>query len=179
MRNIEGLARAYKDFNIDSGQSVRLFLIAPSFSISLINRCKWIDIPISLFTYKCLLFEDSEELTPVFLEVTIPSAPKAVEIYTVSDRLQYITDLDVRKTVDGLIEEIQSWDPSNIQIEPTKYDISLKISGRVFSYIGPRRKFFVVYTYDKEGKWTAYPIHQKEDLVAARTLLKTNVGTLA
>ena len=45
--NIDGYARAYKGKGIDPAQRPRLFLIAPSFSISLLNRCKWIDI--SLF----------------------------------------------------------------------------------------------------------------------------------
>ncbi len=60
-KNIEGTSRAYKDFNMDPNQPVRLFLIAPSFSVSLLNRCKWIDIPISLFTYKCIIVEDSKK----------------------------------------------------------------------------------------------------------------------
>ena len=57
-RNVDGITRAYKDFNINPKQTVRLFFIAPTFSISLLNRCKWIDIPVSLFTYKCVTFED-------------------------------------------------------------------------------------------------------------------------
>ena len=45
-RNIEGLARAYrtKSISIDPTQRPRLFLVAPSFSVSLLNRCKWIGV---------------------------------------------------------------------------------------------------------------------------------------
>lgn len=177
-RNLEGISRVYKDFHIDPSQTVRLFLIAPSFSVSLLNRCKWIDIPISLFTYKCIEFEDSKEITAVFSEVTIPSAPEVVVTYSLGDRLKYITDPDARKMVDELVKEIRGWDTANVLIEPTKYDISLKISGRVFSYIGPRRKHFIIYTYDNEKKWTGFPIHQKEDLGAVKVLLKANVERL-
>jgi len=176
--SIERIARLYKDFSIDPSQPIRLILIAPSFSVSLINRCKWIDIPISLFTYKCIVPDGSKDIVPVFIETTIPSVPEPFQAYNLSDRLKYMTDPEASRMVDELIKEIQSWDPSKILIEPTKNDISLKLSGRVFSYIGPRRKYFIVYTYDTEKKWTGYPIHQKEDLEPVRGLLKSNVERL-
>lgn len=178
-KNIDRIARLYKDFNIDPSQPIRLLLIAPSFSVSLINRCQWIDIPqISLFTYKCILPDGSKDVVPIFLETTVPAAPEVFQAYNISDRLKYITDPAASKLVDELIKEIQAWDTSKILIEPTKNDISLKVAGRVFSYIGPRRKHFIVYTYDTEKKWTGYPIHQSEDLEPVRTLLKNNVERL-
>lgn len=72
----ETFARLYRSYGPDPAQQVRLFLIAPSFSQVLINRCKWIDAPISLFTYTCLKFENAEEITPVFKEQEIPSPPE-------------------------------------------------------------------------------------------------------
>lgn len=177
-RNIEGVARIYKDSRVDPNQKARLFLIAPSFSISLLNRCKWIDIPISLFSYKCITFEDAKEIIPVFSEITFPSAPEVVEAYNLDDRLKYITNPDARKMLEDLIKEIRSWDSARIVVEPTKYDISLKVSGRVFSYIGPRRKHFIVNTYDNKKKWAPFPINQKEDLETVRVLLRGNVERL-
>jgi len=177
-RNIEGVTRVYKDFHIDPNQPVRLFLIAPSFSVSLLNRCKWVDIPIFLFTYKCITFEDPKDIIPVFSEVTIPSAPEVTEIYNLNDRLKYITNPDARKIVDELLKEIQGWDATKVLIEPTKYDISLKVSGRLFSYVCPRRKYFMVYTHDNEKKWTGFPIHGKDDLEPVKILLKSNVERL-
>ena len=177
-RNIEGLSRVYKDFQIDPKQAVRLFLIAPSFSVSLINRCKWIDIPISLFTYKCIKDEDSKEITAVFIETTIPSTPEAIENYDLKDRFEYITSLDIRKIAKDFIDEIKEWDANRILIEPTKYDMSAKISGRVFSYIYPRRKFFWVYTFNDEKKWTGFPINSKDDLEPVKNLLKNNIKKL-
>ncbi|MCH7922239.1 MAG: DUF91 domain-containing protein [Nitrospinae bacterium] len=176
--NIEALARVYKKFDIDPRQSVRLFLIASSFSVSLLNRCKWIDIPVSLFTFKCIKFKDSEEIIPIFSEVNIPSIPEPPPVYSIDDRLNYITNPDVKGTVEALLSEIKSWNETRIQIEPTKDDISLKISGRVFSYINPRRKHFMVSTYDNEGKWTGFPINQEEDLEPVRVLLKANIERL-
>lgn len=177
-KNIEGISRVYKDFHADPKQNVRLFLIAPSFSVSLLNRCKWIDIPISLFTYKCITFEDSKEITVVFFEVTVPSTPEAVETYDLKDRLEYITNLDIRKIANDLIEEIKSWDATNILIEPTKYDMSAKVFGRVFAYICPRRKSFMVYTNNNENKLTGFSINQKEDLETVKILLKANIDRL-
>src|SRR6266404_6406111 len=53
--NLEAFAaRLYSNDSIDPIQPVRLFLIAPSFSQSLIARCKWIDVHLSLYTYKCI-----------------------------------------------------------------------------------------------------------------------------
>ncbi len=177
-KNIEGISRIYKDFHIDPSQDVRLFLIAPSFSVDLLNRFKWIDIPISLFAYKCIKFEDSEEITPVFSEVAIPSIPKKVEVHNLEDILGYITDSDIRKIADDLIEEIKGWDTTNIAIEPIKNAISAKVSGRVFAYIYPRRKSFWVDTHDNEKKWKGFQINQKEDLETVKVLLKNNIDRL-
>jgi hypothetical protein len=174
-RNIEGYARAYKNKGIDPTQRPRLFLVAPSFSLSLLNRCKWIDIPISLFTFQCIAFDDNpKEIIPIFREVTIPSRPQPVEVYTIEKRLDYITETKVRKTVEDLLDEIQDWDKENILIEPTKYDISIKFSGRVFAYLGPRRKHFIVYTYDADGEWKGFPVKSDEDLDKVKVLLKKN-----
>lgn len=177
-KNVEGMSRVYKDFRIDPSQPVRLFLVAPSFSISLLNRCKWINIPVSLFTYKCIEFEDSKEITIVFSEITVPLTPEPLETYDLKDRIAYITSQDIRKIANDLIEEIKSWDTANILIEPTKYDMSAKFSGRLFAYIYPRRQFFWVRTFNNEKEWTNFRINQKEDLETVKILLKNNIDRL-
>lgn len=50
----------------------------------------------------------------------------------------------------------------------------MKVSGRVFSYLGPRRKHFMVSTYDNEDKWTGFPIQQDDDLEEIKRRLKEN-----
>jgi hypothetical protein len=174
--NIEGFARAYRERKIDPTQKPRLFLIAPSFSVSLLNRCKWIDISLSLFTFQCLVFEDNpKEIVPVFKEITIPPRLQPVEVYTTDQKLNYITDDNVRKIAEELLKEIQSWDKDNILIEAIKYSISIKVSGRVFMYLDPRRKRFLVSTWDDEDKWSSFPIQQPDDLSQElRNLLKGN-----
>jgi len=176
-RNVEGYARAYKtkNFAIDPIQKTRLFLIAPSFSVFLLNRCKWIDIPISLFTFQCIAFEDNpKEIIPIFKEVTMPSRPQLIEIYTLEQRLNYITDKDTRTLLDKLLNEIKEWDKENILIEPLKYDISIKVSGRVFAYIGPRRKHFIVFTFDTDEEWKGFQINSEVDLEDVKPLLRSS-----
>jgi hypothetical protein len=95
---------------IDPTQPVRLFLVAPRFSQSLITRCKWIDIPISLFTYKCIRLEGSSEIIPIFSEQTIPSPLEILETYSLDDRFAYITDESVRTQAKDLISDVVSWD---------------------------------------------------------------------
>ena len=178
-RNLEGMARAYKNFNIDPKQDPRLFLIAPSFSVNLLNRCKWTNIPISLFVFQCIEFEDRKgEVTPIFKEIIIPALPERIEVFSLEDRLNYITDSAIRELTKSFLDEIREWEPDKILIEPIKYDISLKVSGKVFAYICPRRKHFVVYACDPESKWTNYPIKQEKDLEKARQIIKVNFERL-
>lgn len=175
LRNLEGFARAYSEHKIDPQQRPRLFLIASSFSVTLLNRIKWIDIPISLFSYQCIEFDDSKgEIIPVFKEVSVPEIPITPEVYSLEDRFNYITDAKIRTLAQNLMSEIQAWDAQRVLAEPTKYDISIKVSGRVFAYIGPRRKHFIVYTNDPEGKWTGYPINSEANLESVKHLIRAN-----
>jgi len=176
--NVEGMVRAYSKFDINPDQNVRLFLVAPGFSVSLLNRCKWIDIPISLFGYVCVQFEGSEEKALVCREVTIPSVPIIEKAYRLEDKFNYITNTEARKRAENLLEEIRSWDERNISVDVIKYAISLKFSGTVFCYLSTCRKFFHVQTNNQDNKWTAFPIHSEEDLESVKALLKTNIEKL-
>jgi hypothetical protein len=174
--NVEGYANAYKDKGVDPRQEPRLFLIAPSFSMPLINRCKWIDVRVSLFTFQCIELDDKPgDIIPIFKEIAIPSRSQPVAVYTMEQRLKYITEVSVRKQVDAFLDELKSWEKEKITIEPLKYDISIKISGSVLAYLSPRRKHFVVYTYDKDDDWKPFAITSKEELETLKVLLKTNL----
>lgn len=174
--NIEAYARLYENFEIIPTQGMRLVLIAPSFSQTLINRCKWIDASISLFTYKAIQFDKSDDITPVFTEVSIPAQPEPVEErYTVEDRLAYITDIDVREIASQFLKDVMQWKKDKILIEAIKYSISSKVNNRVFMYLSPRRRAFVVETFNSEGKWTGFTVNTKDDLDNVIGLVKTNV----
>lgn len=175
LRNLDGFARAYKQHKIDPDQEPRLFLIAPSFSVTLLNRIKWVNIPISLFTFQCIEFQDAKgDIVPVYKEITAPAVPEKVEAYSLDDRYRYITDAKIRRLAQKLVAEIQGWDSERVLVEPTKYDISIKVSGRVVAYVGPRRKHFMVSMNDAEGKWTGYSINSESDLEPVIPLIRAN-----
>lgn len=153
-RNLDGWCSAYKTHGVDSSQEPRLILIAPSFSTTLQNRIKWISAPISLFTYQCIEPEDHKhERIVIYRDVQSPSLPRRVEAYSLQDRYMYITDVQARETAQKFLQQVQSWDAHKVIADPTKWDISIKLSGRVIAYIIPRRKFFYVGTWGNDGKW--------------------------
>jgi len=173
--NIESLARGYKDAKINPLEDPRLLLIAPSFSQTLINRCKWIDIPISLFEYQCIVFDNNpDKIIPVFKQKDIPSRPEIVDVPTIPDYLNYITDNKIKKIAENFLNEIKLWDESNISLIPIKYAISIKVSGRVFAHFSTRRKHFVISTYDSDNNWKNHQIKDKDYLETVKTLLKKN-----
>ncbi len=168
----EAFARLYKAHAPDPTQQVRLFLVAPSFSQTLITRCKWVDAPISLFTFSCLKFEDAEEIVPVFTEQEIPSSPEPVEVHRLDDHLKYITDAAVRSRVSGLLDDVKTWRAGRIALDAVKYAISMKMDGHVFAYLLPRRKHFLISTYNAENTWTEYPVHSDDDLQKVLPLMR-------
>lgn len=172
-KNIEAFSRLYEDYNIDPTQSVRLFLIAPRFSVSLLNRLKWIDIQFSLFVVKCIQLEKDKEIIPVYTEVNAPTLPPIVQSNTLENHLNYITDSSVKKLAKNLIKEVKSWD-AKISIDPTMHYLSMKSSGSVFASLVTRRKYFTIYTYDRNDEWSAYKVEEISDLGDIEEMLKDN-----
>jgi hypothetical protein len=170
--HVEAFARLYKTHNVDPMQEVRLFLIAPSFSQTLINRCKWINLPIFLFTFNCLKFDGEEDLVPIFSEQAIPTPPEIIEVTHLDDHLNYITDPQVRSKVSALLDEIKNWKPGSISLDSIKYAISMKVNGRVFAYFYPRRKHYLLATYNDQEVWTEYIIKDDDDLAKIRPIMQ-------
>ncbi|MCK4333395.1 DUF91 domain-containing protein [candidate division WOR-3 bacterium] len=173
--HVEAYARIYQQTSqIDPKQQVRLFLIAPSFTPALVNRCKWFNIPIFLFTFQCLRFDGIEELdlVPVFQEQSIPSPPEVFEVPTVEEHLKYITDTKVKSKAKALLGEIEKWKPGKVTLDAVKSAISIKVNNRVFAYFYPRRKFYVLSTYNEQEVWTDYPINDDEDLSKIKPVMK-------
>jgi len=169
--NAEAFARLYKHNNIDPTQQVRLFLIAPSFSQNLVNRCKWLDLPVSLFTFHCLAFEGDSDLVPIFAEQPLPTPPAIVEVTHLDDHLAYITDTAVRAKVSALLDEVKNWKPGSISLDPIKYAISMKVNGRVFAYFHARRKHYLLATYNDQEVWTEYSIKDDDDLAKVKPIM--------
>ena len=169
---VESFARLYKSHSIDPTQQVRLFLVAPTFSQTLINRCKWLDLPISLFIFNCLKFEGDADIVAIFTEQQIPAPPEVVEVSHLDDHLNYITDAIVRNKVSALLDEIKNWKPGNIAIDPIKYAVSMKINGRVFAYLYPRRQHYLIATYDASDEWKEYAVKNDDDLATVKPIAK-------
>lgn len=170
--HIESFARLYRTHTIDPTQQVRLFLVAPSFSQTLVNRSKWLDLPITLFTFNCLKFQGEDDLVPIFTEQQISAPPEIVEVKHLDDHLNYITDSAVRANVAALLEEIKNWKPGNISLDPIKYAISMKINGRVFAYLNPRRQHYLLSTFDADDEWKEFPVKGDDDLMTVKPIVK-------
>jgi len=137
-----------------------------------VNRCKWLDVPISLFTFNCLKFEGEDEVVPIFTEQQITAPPEVVEVTHLDDHLNYITDTTVRAKVSALLDEIKNWKPGSVSLDPIKYAISMKINGRVFAYLSPRRQHYLIATFDAEDDWKEYPVKGDDDLATVKPIIK-------
>jgi hypothetical protein len=157
---------------IDPTQPVRLLLIAPDFSQTLVNRCKWLDLPISLFTFSCLKFENDEELIPIFIEREIPTLTEPPQYRPPEDILAYITDPAVRAKAASFLEEVKNWKPGSISVDPIKEAISIKVNNRVFAYFWAARKHYVIATYNAEDEWKPFPVKGDEDQENVRSIMK-------
>lgn len=51
----------------------------------------------------------------------------------------------------------------------------MKVGGKVFMYLAPRRDKFLVETYNLEGKWGGFPVNSQEDLDGLIDLMKSNM----
>jgi len=170
--HVEACKRLYMNANIDPTQQVRLFLIAPSFSQTLVNRSKWMDLPISLFSYQCLKFDGEDDLVPIFAELAVPTPPEVVEVTNLDDHMNYITDEAVRSKASALLEEIKNWKPGNISLDPIKYAVSMKINGRVFAYFYPRRQHYLLATCNDQEEWKEYSVKDEDDLANVKPIMK-------
>ena len=179
--NLDGFVRVYKQFNIDVTQLPRLFLIAPSFSQTLLNRCKWIDeeVKISLFSYKYIINKTTKEDTLVFLETEIPPRPKREEEYSIPKLLNYIKDDSARKSADTFLKELKSWNPKSVEIRPISGGATIHISGsalvKKIAEVWPARKHWSAYVLDlNEDKWQSIKVHTEDDYNELIVLLKSN-----
>jgi hypothetical protein len=173
--NLEALVRIYKNDRIDPNKTIRLMLIAPNFSQTLINRCRWIVANISLYTYKCIKFDGSDEVVPIFSETSIPTPPEPSKGNSIEDRFGYLTNQESRGILASLLSDLPNWGKEKILIEPIKYAISVKIGGKVFMHLALRRDNFIVDTHSAEGKWTSYPVNSRGDLDMLMALMKSNM----
>jgi len=178
--NKEIIARLYseKKTNINPSKEPRILLIAPSFSKTLINRCKWISIDIQLKRYLHLELEDAAKNHTIFFEeVNSPYNLETVEVKTNDDHLDYIKDEKVKSFAKKLFDEVKQWDESRISFTPKKSGISMKLSGRVFGAYYPRRKYFMLHFLEDEN-FVRHDVKEEADLELAKIFLKQSFDSI-
>ena len=176
----DSLAHTYRNREIKPDKAPRLFLIAPSFSPKLLNRIKWVDINISLFTYQCIEMNDSacEGTLLIYNEVIAPSPSVDTPPPQTMDHIDYIEDEAIRKLAVELIQKVQAWDSGNISVEPKKNFISIKVSGKGLMWLHTRKKHFWVETSDFDGEGGSFKIESKEDMERLFPLAKSGFTKL-
>jgi len=166
--HIETYARLYPRHGIDLEKEVRLLLIAPSFSQTLVNRAKWLNVPLSLFTYTCIQLEGDKEPVVVFSErepesLTVLQRGTDAGVYTLEGHLDYATDPAVRGRIIKLIEQTKQWTVGHITMDPIKHSLSFKVNGKWFAYLDVKRKHFLVDTADDDGAYKNFPVKNDDD----------------
>ena len=48
----------------------------------------------------------------------------------------------------------------------------MKLNGRVFAYLYPRRQHYIIGTYNAEDKWTEYPLKDDDGLTNMKPIMK-------
>lgn len=174
--NLDGFARVYKKFGIDATQAPGLMLIAPSFSQTLINRCKWIhdEVPILLFSYKYIVKKDTREDTIVFLEIEIPPRPKREVEYSVANMLDYIKDDEVRQSAEKFLDEVKSWNPEVVEILARSGWAAIKVHGKKIAGWAPHRKYCDIDILDNKEEWQWFRIQADDNYDKVIPLLKSN-----
>jgi len=170
--NREALARVYTAAKVEPTQPARLLLVAPSFSVTLLNRVKWFDLPISLFAYRCIqLQDDSHDEVPVYVEIKAPPKIEPVQVNSLEDVLGYITNHEVRSKATDVLNFLRNLGPP-ISIDPVKGAISIKKDGRVFAYLWPKRGRFTFGYYGSDNQWVTPTMDAQSDLAEVQASLR-------
>ena len=170
--NKETIARLYSEFNINATNEPRILLIAPNFPQTLINRCKWINIDIQLKRYLYLeLEDDSKKHTIYFDDVNIPYNAESIDVKTIEEHLDYIKDKQIQTIAKKILEEVKQWNKSRISLTSKKAGISMKLSGRVFGALYPKREFFYI-DYIEDKTWMKYDIREEDNVAEVIEKLK-------
>lgn len=178
--NLDRIARAYSRFNVDASQRPRLMLIAPSFSQTLINRCKWVDdeLKLSLFAYKYIVAKESKQDTLVFIEIEMPARPEVGEEPTLDALLAYIKDEQIRALGKRLFDDIKAWNPNAVVVRSRKGYAPIFVNGKKLADWAPVRQAWRVWTNDEDGNWKMFSVVDEGDYGALLKVLSSNFARL-
>ena len=174
-RNLSAFALAYHQHGVDVSKQPRLLLVAPSFSATLLSRAKWLDLPISLFTFQCIeLGAPTKQRIVVYSEVAPPASPPPPETTTLDDLYGRMGSDALRELAKNLVSEAKSWSPEAVTVEPKKQYISIRLSNRVIAATYPQRAKSWLGGRDKSGEWVYEAVASKEGLQEALTFVRTS-----
>jgi len=137
----------------DVNQTPRLVLVAPAFSQLLLNRCRWLDLPISLIRYQAIHIEGIQGATVVYSEVLVPPRTESIEISSIETHLNYVTDEGLRNAAKDWITKLRDLVGASISLSATKSYISIKAHGKAVGELTAYRKKWLVSVRDADGQW--------------------------
>ena len=94
---------------------------------------------------------------------------------SIEDVLSYIVDKGVCELAAAFLKEVESWNDTRVTITAISSGISLKVLGRVFSYLWPARKSFTLSYYSRAGKWTDCKVTTEDSLKKAKRFAKQSL----
>lgn len=84
--------------NINPAIKPRMMLIASGFGAKFIEKCRWLSMNVSAFTFKCIKPRYSEFVLPVFNSVHIPLVPRGMESGNGQVIRESVDDVDNEET---------------------------------------------------------------------------------
>ena len=139
--NTERFARIYSDHPIKAGVEPRLILVAKSYSPAVLAAARYVNVPLTLYTYAYLAMGDMAGL--YLTEVDMPPPREfARERLSVDQHVDYITDATSNQTCREVLDWLLSLDPAQIRARGLKYRISVKYKGNNLVDVQTRRNFF-------------------------------------
>jgi len=148
--NIAWLAKTYSSFGLNPDRSIRLLLIAPSFTDNVQRAAKYIDVELQLFRYQAI--QDSKgERAIICTEIDIGQPSEPPEILSEAEKINYIQDEKIRDLFKTALDELNK---TGIERRSIKhYWFSFWFKGKRFLYMCPKRKFFVAEVLNPDGTW--------------------------
>lgn len=174
---IEGFTRIHQKSKINVSKYPRLMLIAPSFSPTMINRCRWLnpEINITLITFQYIKFNDINEDTLVFIPQEISLIPAILKSAPeLADLLKYIKVKEAQELANRFLEETKEL-AKEIIIDPLQWGKSVKLKGNVIYYWEPRQHGVRISTINEDGEWQGSNITNENEYDRILELVKNNI----
>lgn len=156
--NIDRLAERYPGLAIEEA---RVVLIAPSFSERLRRGAKYVSPSLDLLEFEYLQSDKGEKGLRI-RSVDVGPVKAPVSPNTLEDHVEYIKNASMNALCKDIIKKIQSIDPGNIELNPTKFYLGLQCKNRNIAAIRTRRDYFYVDYYDND-EWYSLEIRKPED----------------